>query len=164
LGWSDILAAADRASHEEGIPEAETGLDPETEKARTAVPEGPALGTPELQSIGREIVSVLQTLSLDLRPVWRETLPPEVVRRFLKGDKHALTRRLPVMGGMEAMTRIRRRYRSEPRFRANVDRFVREFDVLVDQIHGLDAARAERYMSSQNGRLFILLKQVLSKS
>lgn len=164
LGWSDILAAAERASHEDGIPEAETGLDPEAEKARSAIPEGPSVGTPELQAIAREIVSILQTLSLDLRPVWRETIPMEVVRRFLAGDKRALTRRLPVMGGMETMTRIRRRYRSEPRFRASVDRFVQEFDVLVDQIHGLDAARAEKYMSSQNGRLFILLKQVLSKS
>ena len=63
------------------------------------------------------------------------------------------------MRGREVFEDVRRSYAADPAFRATVDRYVTEFERLLDGLPGYaDGDEMRRaYLSSETGRVFLIL-------
>ena len=74
----------------------------------------------------------LGNLSAEVARMVDNTALAETWRRFQRGEREGLfTRHLYTPAGRQAFEEMRRRYRSEPEFRATIDSYVRNFEELL---------------------------------
>jgi hypothetical protein len=132
-GWlSDLLSRAD------------TGNDREAPRGRGAPPAG---GNP------------LESLSLDIGRLMDRNLAAEMWDRYQRGESKAFSKRLYTPAGQKAFDEVSRKYRSDRNFKQTVDRYIQEFERLLDEI-----ARDERgpaalrgHLTSETGLVYTLL-------
>jgi hypothetical protein len=137
-GWlSDILH---RASREEDERPAERGSRPDERQPRHAI-------------------ESLDSLSVDIARMIDHEAAVELWDRYKNGESNIFTRRLYTLQGQKTFDEIRRRYRADREFRQTVDRYVAEFERLLD-----DAARDDRgqvvartYLTSDTGKVYLML-------
>ena len=80
--------------------------------------------------------------------------------RYNRGERGAFTRQLYTMNGQRTYDDIRNRYRGDRNFRATVDRYISEFERLLE-----DVSRDERggqamvrtYLISETGKVYTML-------
>jgi hypothetical protein len=124
-GWlSDLLNRADNTERE-----APRG------RAQPA-PQQPAAGSP------------LDSLSLDIGRLLDRNLAAEMWERYQRGEAKAFTKRLYTPAGQKAFDEVGRKYRSDRAFKQTVDRYITEFERLLDEV-----ARDERGPSVLRGHL-----------
>jgi hypothetical protein len=138
-GWlSDLLSRTDGSAgggHREAAP-------PRSRPAQPA-----ANGNP------------LESLSLDIGRLMDRNLAAEMWDRYQRGESKAFSKRLYTPAGQKAFDEVVRKYRADRNFKQTVDRYITEFERLLD-----DVAREDRgpqalrgHLTSETGLVYTLL-------
>jgi hypothetical protein len=135
-GWlSDLLNRAD------------TTGDREAPAPRGRAPQQAITGNP------------LESLSLDIGRLMDRNLAAEMWDRYQRGESKAFTKRLYTPAGQKAFDEVGRKYRGDRAFKQTVDRYITEFERLLD-----DVARDERgpailrsHLTSETGLVYTML-------
>ncbi len=83
----------------------------------------------------------------------------EVWQRFRAGERGVLGRHLYSLDGQATFDEISRRYDRDPEFRATVDRYIGDFERLLQEAeqNDPDGRMLQNYMTSETGRVYLLL-------
>jgi hypothetical protein len=109
---------------------------------------------PQLRSI-----ESLDALSADIARLVDHDAAVELWERHKRGEKNAFTRRLYTAQGQKTFEDIRRKYRRSTEFRETVDRYIEEFERLLDQVGRDDRGQVltRTYLASDTGKVYTLL-------
>jgi hypothetical protein len=101
----------------------------------------------------------LASLSLDIGRLMDRNLATEMWDRYQRGESKAFTKRLYTPAGQKAFDEVARKYRADRNFKQTVDRYITEFERLLDEV-----ARDERgpavlrsHLASETGLVYTLL-------
>ena len=101
----------------------------------------------------------LELLSLDIGRLMDRNLAAEMWDRYQRGESKAFTKRLYTPAGQKAFDEVARKYRADRNFKQTVDRYITEFERLLDEV-----ARDERgppvlrsHLTSETGMVYTLL-------
>ncbi len=101
----------------------------------------------------------LASLSLDIGRLMDRNLAAEMWDRYQRGESKAFTKRLYTPAGQKAFDEVARKYRADRGFKQTVDRYITEFERLLDEV-----ARDERgpamlrsHLTSETGLVYTLL-------
>jgi hypothetical protein len=101
----------------------------------------------------------LASLSLDIGRLMDRNLAAEMWDRYQRGESKAFTKRLYTPAGQKAFDEVARKYRADRNFKQTVDRYITEFERLLDEV-----ARDERgpsvlrsHLTSETGLVYTLL-------
>ena len=83
----------------------------------------------------------------------------DVWHRFRRGERNVLSRQLYTHEGQVAFDEISGRYNRDPEFHATVDRYIGDFERLLAEADskGQDAAVMQNYLTSETGRVYLML-------
>jgi Skp family chaperone for outer membrane proteins len=140
-GWlSDLLSRADNGPGRDAPPPPPRGRPPQ--------PQAPAAGSNPLES-----------LSLDISRLMDRNLAAEMWDRYQRGESKAFTKRLYTPAGQKAFDEVARKYRADRAFKQTVDRYITEFERLLDEVaredRGPQALRS--HLTSETGLVYTLL-------
>ena len=104
-------------------------------------------------------IESLDALSADIARLVDHDAAVELWDRHNRGEKNAFTRRLYTAQGQKTFEDIRRKYRRSSEFRETVDRYIEEFERLLDQVGRDDRGQglARTYLASDTGKVYTLL-------
>jgi hypothetical protein len=146
-GWlSELLT---RASHEAETPTREA-------PTREAPPrEAP----PEAARPERHTIDSLDSLAVDIARMIDHDAAAELWDRYKRGERNVLTRKLYTMQGQKAFEEIRKRYRGDGDFKRTVDRYIGEFERLLEEVSRDDRGQmlARTYLTSETGKVYTML-------
>ena len=101
----------------------------------------------------------LESLSLDIGRLMDRNLAAEMWDRYQRGESKAFSKRLYTPAGQKAFDEVARKYRADRNFKQTVDRYIQEFERLLDEV-----ARDERgpaalrgHLTSETGLVYTLL-------
>ena len=118
--------------------------------AATQLPRGRAPQTP---------ANPLESLSLDIGRLMDRNLAAEMWDRYQRGESKAFTKRLYTPAGQKAFDEVARKYRADRGFKQTVDRYIAEFERLLDEVaredRGPQALRG--HLTSETGLVYTLL-------
>jgi hypothetical protein len=136
-GWlSDLLNRAD------------TGATPPAPQQRgRGQPQQPSGGNP------------LESLSLDIGRLMDRNLAAEMWDRYQRGESKAFTKRLYTPAGQKAFDEVARKYRADRGFKQTVDRYITEFERLLDEVAREDRSpnALRNHLTSETGLVYTLL-------
>ena len=141
-GWlSDLLT---RASQQDAEPA-------RGEAAREPAAEGPR-GE-------RHTIESLNSLAVDIARMIDHDAAAELWDRYKRGERNVFTRKLYTMQGQRAFDEIRRKYRGDREFMQTVDRYIAEFERLLDEVSRDDRGQvvARTYLTSETGKVYTML-------
>jgi hypothetical protein len=142
-GWlSDLLSRASRESDEPA---------PRDERSR-----GDGRGDDRPV---RHTIESLDSLSVDIARMIDHDAAAELWDRYNRGERNVFTRRLYTMQGQKTFEEIRKRYRADREFKQTVDRYVGEFERLLDEVSRDDRGQmvARTYLTSETGKVYTML-------
>jgi hypothetical protein len=104
-------------------------------------------------------IEKLDSLSVDIARMIDHDAAVELWDRYKRGERNVFTRRLYTLQGQQTFDEIRRRYRRDDEFRATVDRYIDEFERLLDEASdsGRDQVAADTYLTSETGKVYTML-------
>ena len=121
--------------------------DNDDDERRPARPGRPMSGNP------------LESLSLDIARLLDRDIAADMWTRYQRGERKAFSKRLYTPAGQKTFDEISRKYRADRAFKQTVDRYIAEFERLLD-----DVARDPRgpsalasYLASETGLVYTLL-------
>jgi hypothetical protein len=86
-------------------------------------------------------------------------LAAEMWDRYQRGESKAFTKRLYTPAGQKAFDEVARKYRADRAFKQTVDRYITEFERLLDEVaredRGPQALRG--HLTSETGLVYTLL-------
>jgi hypothetical protein len=135
-GWlSDLLNRADTGPTSQEIPRARPPVQPATG------------GNP------------LESLSLDIGRLMDRNLAAEMWDRYQRGESKAFTKRLYTPAGQKAFDEVARKYRADRNFKQTVDRYITEFERLLDEVARDDRGPSvlRSHLTSETGMVYTLL-------
>jgi hypothetical protein len=101
----------------------------------------------------------LESLSLDIGRLMDRNLAAEMWDRYQRGESKVFSKRLYTPAGQKAFDEVARKYRADRNFKQTVDRYITEFERLLDEV-----ARDERgpavlrsHLTSETGLVYTLL-------
>jgi hypothetical protein len=101
----------------------------------------------------------LESLSLDIGRLMDRNIAGEMWDRYQRGETKAFTKRLYTPAGQKTFDEVARKYRADRTFKQTVDRYITEFERLLD-----DVAREDRgpqalrgHLISETGLVYTLL-------
>ena len=101
----------------------------------------------------------LESLSLDIGRLMDRNLAAEMWDRYQRGESKAFTKRLYTPAGQKAFDEVARKYRADRSFKQTVDRYIAEFERLLDEVaredRGPQALRG--HLTSETGLVYTLL-------
>jgi hypothetical protein len=101
----------------------------------------------------------LESLSLDIARLMDRNLAAEMWDRYQRGESKAFSKRLYTPAGQKAFDEVSRKYRADRNFKQTVDRYIQEFERLLDEVardeRGPAALRA--HLTSETGLVYTLL-------
>jgi hypothetical protein len=101
----------------------------------------------------------LESLSLDIGRLMDRNLATEMWDRYQRGESKAFTKRLYTPAGQKAFDEVARKYRADRNFKQTVDRYITEFERLLDEVaredRGPQALRG--HLTSETGMVYTLL-------
>jgi hypothetical protein len=139
-GWlSDLLQRASR----DDAPMGETPREPAPRDERTAA----------------HSIESLDSLSVDIARMIDHNAATELWDRYKRGERNVFTRRLYTLQGQKAFDDISRKYRADREFRQTVDRYITEFERLLDEVSRDDRGQvvARTYLTSETGKVYTML-------
>ena len=143
-GWlSDLLSRASRDSDEE--------LEPEEPPAR-----GDRHGD---ERSARHMIESLDSLSVNISHMIDHDAAAELWDRYNRGERSVFTRQLYTTQGQQIFDEIRKRYRADRDFQETVDRYIDEFEQLLEEVSRNDRGRvvASTYLISETGKVYTML-------
>jgi hypothetical protein len=83
----------------------------------------------------------------------------ELWERYNRGERNVFTRKLYTMQGQKAFDEVRRKYRADRDFMRTVDRYIGEFERLLEEVSRDDRgqALARTYLTSETGKVYTML-------
>jgi hypothetical protein len=147
---SDLL---NRASRDEDAPR-------ELSRER---PHGAARTEPERRAneerSARHSIESLDSLSVDIARMIDHDAAIDLWDRYKRGERNVFTRRLYTLQGQQAFEEIRKKYRSDREFKQTVDRYLSEFERLLDDVSRDDRGQmvARTYLTSDTGKVYTML-------
>jgi hypothetical protein len=144
-GWlSDLLQ---RASRDDGEPLAEAPREP-----------APREGSRDERTAAHSIES-LDSLSVDIARMIDHNAATELWDKYKRGERNVFTRRLYTLQGQKAFDDISKKYRADREFRQTVDRYITEFERLLDEVSRDDRGQvvARTYLTSETGKVYTML-------
>jgi len=148
-GWlSDLLT---RASREDVEPTGREAPPPSREPA----PEAPR-GDDRMP---RHSIESLDSLAVDIARMIDHDAAAELWDRYKRGERNVFTRKLYTMQGQRAFEEIRRKYRGDREFMQTVDRYIAEFERLLEEVSRDDRGQvvARTYLTSETGKVYTML-------
>jgi hypothetical protein len=141
-GWlSELLTRASREEEEEArdIPR--------------ELPRAPEERTP------RHTIESLDSLSVDIARMIDHDAAADLWDRYKRGERNVFTRRLYTLQGQKAFDEIRRKYRADREFKQTVDRYISEFERLLEEVAHDDRGQvvARTYLTSETGKVYTML-------
>ncbi len=127
---------------------------------RAAPRPAPAATQPiDLHAEALHVVEKLQALAIDLDRALGDDPAPDMWRRYINGERSVFTRRLVASIGRDGADRIAQRYAADTDFRHHADRYMGEFEGLLDDAASRDRDQilVETFLTSQTGRLYLLV-------
>jgi hypothetical protein len=137
----------------------------EGEQNREAPPRDPVpdTGRPD---VGRaeerpphHTIESLDSLAVDIARMIDHDAAAELWDRYKRGERNVFTRKLYTMQGQRAFDEIRRKYRSDREFMQTVDRYIGEFERLLEEVSRDDRGQvvARTYLTSETGKVYTML-------
>ena len=80
--------------------------------------------------------------------------------RYKRGERNVFSRgKLYTMQGQKAFEEIRRKYRGDREFQRTVDRYIVEFERLLEEVSRDDRGQvvARTYLTSETGKVYTML-------
>ena len=122
--------------------------------APTPTPDSRARGGPV-----QPATNPLESLSLDIGRLMDRNLAAEMWDRYQRGESKAFSKRLYTPAGQKAFDEVSRKYRADRSFKQTVDRYIAEFERLLDEVarddRGPQALRG--HLTSETGLVYTLL-------
>jgi ABC-type transporter Mla subunit MlaD len=140
-GWlSDLLT---RASQDDQSARETSGREPPPEAARS----------------DRHTIESLDSIAVDIARMIDHDAAAELWDRYKRGERNVFTRKLYTMQGQRAFEEIRRKYRSDREFMKTVDRYIAEFERLLDEVSRDDRGQmmSRTYLTSETGKVYTML-------
>jgi len=131
--------------------------------ARASREEGEDDAPPARRSGGeravRHTIESLDSLSVDIARMIDHQAVIELWDRYRRGERNVFTRRLYTLQGQQTFDEIRKKYEGDREFRQTVDRYIAEFERLLDEVSRSDAnpAVAQSYLTSETGKVYTML-------
>ena len=145
-GWlTDLLS---RASREEDEPRSATcRARPRASRARAE------------ERTPRHSIESLDSLSVDIARMIDHDAAADLWDRYKRGERNVFTRRLYTLQGQQAFDEIRKKYRADREFKQTVDRYIGEFERLLDEVSRDDRGQvvARTYLTSETGKVYTML-------
>ncbi|MBV9081575.1 MAG: hypothetical protein JOZ62_02770, partial [Acidobacteriaceae bacterium] len=146
-GWlSELLT---RASQEADAPVQEP---PPRENA-------PEAARAERGAGDRKTIDSLDSLAVDIARLIDHEAAAELWDRYNRGERNVFSRKLYTNQGQKAFEEIRRKYRTDRDFMRTVDRYISEFERLLEEVSRDDRGQvvARTYLTSETGKVYTLL-------
>ena len=104
-------------------------------------------------------IESLDSLSVDIARMIDHDAASELWDRYKRGERNVFTRRLYTMQGQRTFDEIRRKYRADRDFKQTVDRYVAEFERLLEEVSRDDRGQvvARTYLTSETGKVYTML-------
>jgi hypothetical protein len=98
-------------------------------------------------------------LAVDIARMIDHDAAAELWDRYKRGERNVFTRKLYTMQGQRAFEEIRRKYRGDREFTQTVDRYIAEFERLLDEVSRDDRGQvvARTYLTSETGKVYTML-------
>ncbi len=99
------------------------------------------------------------SLSVDITRMIDHDAAADLWDRYKRGERNVFTRRLYTLQGQQAFDDIRKKYRSDREFKLAVDRYIGEFERLLDEVSRDDRGQlvARTYLTSETGKVYTML-------
>jgi hypothetical protein len=114
---------------------------------------------PQQRGRGQAPANPLESLSLDIGRLMDRNIAAEMWDRYQRGESKAFSKRLYTPAGQKAFDEVARKYRADRGFKQTVDRYIAEFERLLDEVardeRGPQALRA--HLTSETGLVYTLL-------
>jgi hypothetical protein len=120
----------------------------------------PPRGTPnESARPERHGMESLDSLAVDIARMIDHDAAAELWDRYKRGERNVFTRKLYTMQGQKAFEEIRKRYRGDGEFKRAVDRYVGEFERLLEEVSREDRGQmlVPTYLTSETGKVYTML-------
>ena len=158
--WSlpDLLARA--GSDDAAAPaHRDTARDPAPAEAAPARRAGRNEPAGETDRSPLHVVESLNSLSVDLARALDHEAPAELWERYRRGERGVFTRRLYTLRGQRTFDEIAQKYRSDREFRDTVDRYVDDFEQLIESVsrNDRDNMLTQTYLTSDTGKVYLML-------
>ncbi len=107
----------------------------------------------------RHAIESLDSLSVDIARMIDHDAASELWDRYKRGERNVFTRRLYTMQGQKTFDDIRKRYRGDREFKQTVDRYISEFERLLEEVsrNDRDSMVARTYLTSETGKVYTML-------
>ena len=117
------------------------------------------------QHAPEQSIESLDALSLDIARMIDHDAAVELWDRHQRGERNIFTRRLYTAQGQKTFDEIRRRYRKSDEFRETVDRYIDEFERLLEQVSRDDRGQvlSKTYLTSDTGKVYTLLAHAAAR-
>jgi hypothetical protein len=104
-------------------------------------------------------IESLDSLSVDIARMIDHDAAAELWDRYNRGERNVFTRRLYTMQGQKTFDEIRKRYRGDREFKQTVDRYIGEFERLLDEVSQDDRGQVvvRTYLTSETGKVYTML-------
>ncbi len=138
-GWvSDLLARASREEEEAAQPKVQPA----------ATPRSPS-----------HVVESLNSLSVDIARAIDHEASVELWDRYRRGERNVFTRRLYTLKGQQTFDDIKRKYQTDGEFRRAVDRYMDDFQRLLEDVarNDRDNMVTQTYLTSDTGKVYTML-------
>ncbi len=110
-------------------------------------------------------IESLDSLSIDIARMIDHEAAADAWERYKGGERGVFTRRLYTNAGQKTFEEIRRKYRRSAEFRETVDRYIDEFERLLEQVARDDRGQAltKTYLTSDTGKVYTLLAHAAAR-
>jgi hypothetical protein len=107
----------------------------------------------------RHTLESLDSLSVDIARMIDHDAAAELWDRYNRGERNVFTKRLYTMQGQATFDDIRRKYRAEREFKQTVDRYIAEFERMLQEVSRGDRGQvvARTYLTSETGKVYTML-------
>jgi hypothetical protein len=104
-------------------------------------------------------IESLDSLSIDIARMIDHDAAAEAWERFKRGERGVFNRRLYTNAGQKTFEEIRKKYRRNAEFRETVDRYIDEFEKLLEQVSRDERGQTltKTYLTSETGKVYTLL-------
>ena len=127
--------------------------------AREPPREVPREPPPEAQRGERHSIESLDSLAVDIARMIDHEAAADLWDRYKRGERNVFTRKLYTMQGQKAFEEIRRKYCADREFTRTVDRYIVEFERLLEEVSRDDRGQvvARTYLTSETGKVYTML-------
>jgi hypothetical protein len=107
----------------------------------------------------RHSIESLDSLSVDIARMIDHDTAAELWERYNRGERNVFTKKLYTMQGQKTFEEIKQRYRSDREFKQTVDRYIVEFERLLQDVSRDDRGQvvARTYLTSETGKVYTML-------